>query len=162
MYMKLLMGAVFTLFGSLFGGAGMWIALNFETEQHHITGNGPAWLLPVMFILFGGICIILGVCFICRSVKRIRRTNEVVKLGQHELGTVIDFQDDPSMMVNGVYCYRVVVYCGDCGIYLLSGSISPNFRGPEIGDILDCYIDGDDACIMLRNRRLSACVAEKQ
>jgi len=93
------------LFGAIFAVAGISA---FAIMMGAALATKQYMLIPFSFIFllaFGGV----GFGLIISEIKKQRKIKNVLKLGQRFIGTIVEYADDRSMIVNGMPLLAIIV-----------------------------------------------------
>lgn len=101
----LLCGAVFAGVGVLMLTAGIMTAANMDYLRVH--GEGDVRLLPVIFILIGGIFTVLGSSFLVFYIRKRQIKRRLVQEGSCIFAEITAIPVDYSVRVNGRPTYRI-------------------------------------------------------
>lgn len=101
----LLCGAVFAVVGVLLLTVGVIAAANLDCLMVH--GEGDVRLLPVIFILIGGIFTVLGGSFLAFCVRKHRIKRRLIQEGSCVYAEITAIPMDYSIRVNGWPTYRI-------------------------------------------------------
>ena len=101
----LLCGAVFAGVGVLILTAGIAAAANMDYLMAH--GEGDVRLLPVIFILIGGVFTVLGSSFLVYYIRKRRIRRRLIQEGSCIFAEITAIPVDYSVRVNGWPTYRI-------------------------------------------------------